>query len=115
MPVAPFAAYTGTIASAATSVSFNVGGAWDSYTLVIPAMTSGSAMGFRVSDKADGTYYPLYHAPTIASAPVAVSIASGLTNCAVGLPNTMGQFFQVYLTTATVDTPYTFKVLCKGN
>jgi hypothetical protein len=115
MPVAPFAAYSGRIASAATSVSFDVGGSWDSYALVIPAMTSGSAMGIRVSDKADGTYYPLYHAPTIASAPVAVSIASGITNCAVGLPNTLGQYFQVYLATATADTAYTFKVLCKGN
>ena len=114
MPVSPFAAFSGTIASAATAVSFDVGGSWDSYTLIVPAMASGSAMGFRVSDAADGTYYPLYHAPTIASAPVAVSIASGITNCAVGLPQ-MGRFFQVYLATATVDTPYTFKVLCKGN
>jgi len=115
MPVAPFAAFSGTITSAATSVSFDVGGAWDSYTLVIPAMASGSAMGFRVSDSAAGTYYPLYHAPTIASAPVAVSIASGITACAVGIPNTLGRYFQVYLTTATADTAYTFKVLCKGN
>jgi hypothetical protein len=115
MPVSPFAAFSGTIASAATAVSFDVGGSWDSYTLIVPAMTSGSAMGFRVSDSADGTYVGLYHAPTLASAPVAVTLASGITNCAVGLPNTLGRYFQVYLTTATVDTPYTFKVLCKGN
>jgi hypothetical protein len=114
MPVAPFAVFSGNIASAATSVSFDVGGAWDSYTLMIPAMTSGSAMGIRVSDKAAGTYVPLYLPQNTNSAPVAVSIASGITACAVIMPN-LGQFFQVFLATATADTSYTFKVLCKGN
>ena len=115
MPVAPFAAFTVTAASAATYATFNVGGAWDSYTLIVPAMASASTLAFRVSDADGGTYRTLYHAPTSASAPTLVQIASGLTAVAVGLPNTLGQFFQIERVATPVDTASTFIVLCKGN
>lgn len=115
MPVAPFAAFTATASSGTTAVSFDVGGAWDNYTLIIPAMTSGTTLVFHVSDAADGTYYPLYHAPTIASAPVLVEIASGITAAAVALPNTLGRYFKVERVATPTATASTFKVLCKGS
>jgi hypothetical protein len=115
MPVAPFCAFSATAASGTTAVSFDVGGAWDKYTLIIPAMASGTTLAFQVSDTADGTYYPLYHAPTIASAPVLVQIASGLTAVAVELPNSLGRFFKVERVATPTSTASTFNILCKGN
>ena len=113
MGVGPFAPFTVTAASAATYASFDVGGNWDAYTLIIPAMTSSTTLAFGVSDSNTGTYRSLYHAPTSASAPTLVQIASGITNVAVGLPN-LGQYFRIERVATPVDTATTFTVLCKG-
>lgn len=115
MPVAPFLAFSQNAASAATYCSFDVGGAYDAYTLIIPAMTSGTTLTFEVSDKSDGTYYTLYHAPTIASAPAQVIIQSAVTLVAVGLPNTLGQYFRIKREDVPSATSAVYKVLCKGN
>jgi hypothetical protein len=114
MPVSPFCAFSATAASAATYCSFDVGGAYDSYTLVIPAMTSGTTHALEVSDASDGTYYKLYHAPTSASAPTEILIQSALTAVGVGLPNTLGRYFRIRRETVPSATSVTYKILCKG-
>jgi hypothetical protein len=106
--------FTKSAASAITYCTFDVGGAYSQYTLLVPAMTSGTTLAFEVAGSDEGTYYPLYHTPTIASAPVQVQIASGLTGVAVGLPNTLGQYFRVQRVATPTDTATTFTVICKG-
>jgi hypothetical protein len=107
-------AFSTTAASAATYAAFNVQGHYDQYTLLIPAMTSQTTLAFHVAASESGTYYPLYHAPTSASAPTLVQIASGITGIAVGLPNTLGQYFKIERVATPVDTATTFKIICKG-
>lgn len=114
MPVSPFLAFTATAASGATYCSFDVGGAYDAYTLVIPAMTSGTTLNLEVSDTADGTYYPMYLPQSLTSAPVAVEYASSITGCAIQLPNGIGQYFRIKRVATPTATASTFKVLCKG-
>lgn len=110
--IGAFVPFTGTISSAGTSTTFDVGGMHGKYILVIPSMACGTGMGIRVSDSLTGTYRNLYHTPTVATtAPVLFVLASGITNCAVEIPNP-GRYFQVYINTATSDTAYTYKVLC---
>lgn len=114
MSLNPALVFSKTAASGVTYCSFDVGGAYAAYTLLIPAMTSGTTLAFDVAGTASGTYYPLYHAPTSASAPTLVQIASGLTAVAVGLPNTLGQYFRVQRVATPSDTATTFTVICKG-
>ena len=115
MPVSPQLAFSATATSGVTYVSFDVGGSYNAYTLLVPAMTSGTTLAIEVSDSAAGTYRTLYHAPTSASAPTAVEIPSGVTNAAVGIPSTVGQYFRLKHVNLCSLTANTFKILCKGS
>lgn len=114
MPVSPVMAYTKTMTSGATELTFTVAGGFDSYLLVVPTMTSGTDIRIKVSDSSTGTFRTLYHSPTVATAaPTVFNIPSSVTNMAVNLPF-VGQNFQVSLTTAMTATAAEFKVICKG-
>ena len=110
--IGPVKVFSKSLASGVTALTFDVGGGYRSYMLQIPSMPSGGGdIRFAVSNDEGVTYKTLYHAPTVATAaPTVVNIASTVCNCVVGLP-TLGQHFQVYLTTAATGT-YAFSVIC---
>lgn len=110
-------AFTKTAATGATSVTFDVGGAYDSYMIVIPSMASGTGLQFRLCATASGTYRTLFEdrestSPTT-SAPIAYAIASSVTNCCFRVPH-LAQYFQIALGTATTGTSYEFTVICSS-
>lgn len=110
--IGPVKVFSKILASNTTALTFNIGGSYRSYMLKIPSMPSGGGdIRFAVSDDEGLTYKTLYHAPTVAVAtPTVVNIPSSICNCVVGLPS-LGQHFQVYLTTAATGT-YAFSVIC---
>jgi len=114
MPISPNVVFTATGASAATSVRFDVGGGYDSYSLVIPSMASGTDMQIRMSETLGGTYRILYHPRTSASSPTSFIIAQAISNCVLPIPYYLGQYIEVALTTATSDTAYDFSLICKA-
>ena len=110
--IGPVKVFTKSLSSGTTALTFNIGGAYRSYMIAVPSMPSGGGdIRFAVSSDEGLTYKTLYHAPTVATAaPTVVNIPSSVCNCVVGLP-TLGQYFQVYLTTAATGT-YGFSVIC---
>lgn len=116
-----FQAFTKTAATGATSVTFNLGGVYDSNILILPSMPSGTNIQFRVSDKEDGTYRTLFTdtevgTSPLSSAPVAYEIPSSVSNCAFQIPH-LGQYCQLVLTSATTlagGNAYEFKILCSS-
>lgn len=113
MPVSPVLAFTKTMATGATVATFNVNGGYDRYTLHVPSMASGGNLSIQVANSETGTYRTLYLPQSLTSAPVALSIASSISNAAIDMPF-LGQYFTVNLTTATTASAYQFTVVCKG-
>lgn len=104
-------AFTKTMSSGATVATFNVGGSYTRYFLMIPSMASGGDVRINMSPD-NSTFKALYHAPTVATAtPTVLNIASSISNCCVSLP-ALGQYFQVAVTTAATATAYQFTVIC---
>lgn len=111
MTIGPVKVFTKSLASATTAVTFNVGGGYKAYQVVIPSMASGGDVRFMVSSDEGTTYRTLYHAPTVATAaPTVVNIPSSVSNAVIGVPP-LGQHFQVYLTSATTSSSYIFSVI----
>jgi len=110
--VSPVAVFSKSLASGSTALTFNLGGGYRSCILKIPSMPSGGGdIRFGVSDDQGLTYKTLFHAPTVATvAPVVVNLPSTVCNCAVAIPP-LGQYCQVYLTTAATGT-YAFSLIC---
>jgi hypothetical protein len=114
-----FQCFKKTAATGATSVTFDFGGAYDSYLLMVPSMPSGSNIQFRVSDSASGTYRTLFTDTEVgtspaASAPVAFAIPSSISNCGFQIPH-LGQYAQLVLTSATTiagGNAYEFVICC---
>lgn len=114
MPVSPTVVFTKTMTSGVTELTFTVGGSYESYMVLVPTMTSGTDIRFKVAPSDSGTFRTLYHAPTVASAtPTVVVIPSSVTNCAVNVPY-LGENFKITLTTAMTATAVEFSVICKG-
>ncbi len=104
-------AFTKTMSTGATVATFNVGGSFNRYFLMIPSMASNGDVRLNVSPD-DSTYKALYHAPTVATAtPTLFNIASSISNCVIEVP-ALSQYFQVAITTATTATAYQFTVIC---
>lgn len=114
MSYGPVSVFTTSMASAATYTSaVDLQKAWNKLTLMIPTMASGSDVYVSASESLSGTYRRVFHSPNTNSATVAaVFVTSGVTNCFVPLPNINMQFLKVELSSATTDTPYTFKIIC---
>ncbi len=107
-------AFSLTIASGVSlSSALDLGYGWNHVAVSIPTMASGSDINFFAAEAAGGTYRKLYHAPNTASAAVAYTITSGITNCILPL-NVRAQNMKIQLTTATSDTAYTFYFVCTG-
>lgn len=103
------------VVSMASAVSitsgFDLGKPWTRLAVQIPSMASGSDVYVLGSTDGGTTYKRVFHAPTLASAtPTAVFVTSGVTNCIVQLPPLAIRHIQFQLSTATTDTPYTFKI-----
>jgi hypothetical protein len=120
MPIGVFAAFTKTAATAATNVTFDFGGAYETYHLVLPSMPSSTAIQLRMSDSASGTYRSVFEAKTsqspTTSAPILWALTSTISNCVLQIP-ALGQYAQVVLVSATTSAggnAYEFKVLCSG-
>jgi hypothetical protein len=85
---------------------------WKGYAIKIPSMPSGTELRFKVCNDVDGDYYPLYHAPTVATAlPTVVNIGSAVCNCIVNLPPIPAEYLWIHLVTAPSETCSTFEVL----
>jgi hypothetical protein len=111
MTIGPVKVFTKSLASATTAVTFNIGGGYKAYQVVIPSMASGGDVRFGVSSDEGTTYRTLYHAPAVATAaPTVVNIPSSVSNAVIGVPP-LGQHFQVYLTSATTSSSYIFSVI----
>jgi hypothetical protein len=107
--------FTTSMASGVSVTSgVDMGHSWHQVWAKIPTMASGSDVYFLGSE--DGvTYKRVFHSPTISNAaPGARYVTSAITNCYVPLPDNHMRYIQFQLSTATSDTPYTFKVLCTG-
>ncbi len=109
--ISPQKVFTKALATATTSVTFNLGGGYKYYQVNVPSMASGGDVRFAVSNDEGTTYRTLYHAPTVATAaPTVVNIPSSVSNAIVGVPP-LGQYVQVYLTSATTSSSYIFSVI----
>ena len=108
-----YAAYTKTMASAGTLTgAFDLAKAWNNVYLVIPSMTSNTAICIQASDSLTGTYRRLKQ-PVINTATSTIldfAISSAATNCIVPIPTGL-QYLKVESTT-TVDNGALFTVIC---
>lgn len=110
----PSCVFTASMTSGQTSTSgVDLGHGWGRIGVLIPTMASGSDIYFRGSDTVDGTYRRIFHRPTTVSATVgAYFVESGVTNCYIDIDTYRGRYIKAELSTATTDTPYTFKFIC---
>jgi hypothetical protein len=102
----PFCVFTASMASGGTfSSSADLQHGWGRIGVIIPSMASGSDVYFQGSE--------IFHRPNTVSATVgAYHVTSGVTNCIIDLGTYSGRYVRVEMSTATTDTPYTFKFLC---
>jgi len=114
--VGPVSVFTVTMASGATfSSAIDLSGSWGKTALHVPSMTSGTDVRLQVSDSLTGTFVPLYHAPTVATAaPTVINIASSITNCVVPVV-IPARYVRVQLTTITTASINVFKVYGSAN
>lgn len=102
-----------TMASGATSSSaIDIGSeGYDRISLVIPTMTSGTDIYVQGSYD-NSTFLRLCHAVSsgVATA-AAISIASGLSQIIVPLPNVNSRYLKVEHSTACSDSTYSYKVI----
>ncbi len=107
------AVYEATIASFATASSaLDLGRSWDKVYLLIPAMTSQTALHIQASETSSGTFRRVYHT-TVNSATVATNvytIASAVTNAFVPIP--AGHRFMKVEATAIISFSANFKIIC---
>ncbi len=109
--ISPQAVFTKSLASATTAITFNLGGCFKYYQVNVPSMASGGDVRFGVSNDEGTTYRTLYHAPTVATAaPTVVNIPSSVSNAIVAVPP-LGQYVQIYLTSATTSTSHIFSII----
>lgn len=106
--------FTASMASAASVTSaFDLQKAYNKLSVIIPSMASGSDVYILASEELAGTYRRVFHAPTTVSATVGAQfVTSGVTNCIVPFHNVHARYLKVQLSSQTVDTPYTFKIIC---
>lgn len=114
MSEGPVCAFTGSMASGVSITGeIDLQKSWNKLSLVVPSMASGSDVYLLASEESGGTYRRVFHQPTNTSATVsAFFVTSGVTNCVVPLSNVNVRYLKVQVSTATTDTPYTFKVIC---
>jgi hypothetical protein len=95
--------------------AIDLAGAWGSYKLVIPTMTSGTDIRIQASETSTGTFRRLYHVPTVASAtPTVINIPSSVTNCIVELPK-LARNVKIEFTTACTASSHQFSIICNAN
>lgn len=111
MPISPSLSFTKTMTTGVIVATFNVQGSYGSYVLHVPSMASGGDLSIQVSPSESGTFRTLYLPQNLASAPVAVAIASSISNCAIPVYG-LGQHFTINLSTATTAATYEFSVVC---
>lgn len=115
MGAGPFTYFTASMASG-SSVSSNIdlGLSWHQVWVEIPTMASGSDIYFQASSD-NSTYRRMYHNPTIGnSSPGALYVTSGITNCLLNLGEMHARYMRIQLSSATTDTPYTFRFVTAG-
>ncbi len=111
MPL-PAKAFTASMVSGGTfSSAIDLGYGWTKICVAIPSMASGADLYFQAADSLNGTYRRIFHAPTVTSAAVVFTVASGITNCILPL-HVSPQFVRVEATTAPASTAYTFTFIC---
>jgi len=109
--ISPVKVFTKTLTTGASAATFDVGGGYRNYKVMLPSMASGGDIRFEISGDEGSTFKTLYHAPTVATAtPTVVNIPSSVSNCVVDVPP-LGQHFKV-VTTAPTASAYIFKIIC---
>lgn len=105
--------FEATVDSFATSSSeVDLGRAFPTAYLVIPTMTSNTAIHIQGCEESGGTFRRVYH-PSINSSTVTTNvftIASATTNAIVPIPNAL-RYLKVE-TTATISFTAAFRVIC---
>ena len=97
------------------TAAIDLGGSYGKILLGIPTMSTGTETYIKASDKSDGVFRRVYHAPTVATAtPTVVTIVSAISNCYVPVV-VNAQFLKIEHSTAASDTSHTYNIIGSAN